>query len=235
MAVGAVLAVVSTQLHYPGYLMRFFPVTVMISCLALSACATLGQPDEKVAEPAPKLIEALPEDIGSFEYKGYRYFEDSSNGYTFRYANPKKRRMADVYVYPVSTQNADLDHEDLVMGSTRATIQAIAGAVKQGIYANFNLVGAATRARGFRTVARVEATYLSDNLASYTLVYQTEYDGTLLKIRVTMPDNESNRTSHEWDRFADTMFNKIVVELDDQQAAKLTNKPKSKTKTKNKV
>ncbi len=212
--------------------MRFIHVSVMISCLALSACATLVPPTEDVAEPAPKLIETLPEDIGSFEYQGYRYFEDSSNGYTIRYVNPQKRRLADVYVYPVATQNADLDHEDLVMGSTRATIQAIAGAVKQGIYDNFNLVGAATQARGFRTVARVEATYLSDNLASYTLVYQTEYDGTLLKIRVTMPDNESNRTSHEWDSFADTMFNKIVVELDQQQAAKPVKKHKIKTETK---
>jgi len=153
--------------------MRFISVSVMISCLALSACATLKQPTDKASEPAPKLIETLPEDIGSFEYEGYRYFEDSSNGYTIRYANPKKRRLADVYIYPVATQNENLDHEDLVMGSTRATIQAIAGAVKQGIYDNFNLVGAATQARGFRTVARVEATYLSDNLASYTLVYQT--------------------------------------------------------------
>jgi len=212
--------------------MRFLPVSVLISCLALSACATLEKPTEKAVEPAPELIDALPEDIESFEYKGYRYFDDSSNGYTFRYANPQKRRLADVYVYPVATQNADLDHEDLVMGSTRATIQAIAGAVKQGVYDNFNLVGAATQARGFRTVARVEATYLSDNLASYTLVYQTEYDGTLLKIRVTMPDNESNRTSLEWDRFANTMFNKIVGELDDQRAAKLTNKPKAKQKNK---
>jgi len=215
--------------------MRFLSVSIMISCLTLSACASLDKPGEKTSESAPTLIEALPEDIGSFEYEGYRYLDDSSNGYTFRYANPQKRRMADVYVYPVSTQNSDLDHEDLVMGSTRATIHAIAGAVKQGIYANFNLVGAATKARGLRTVARVEATYLSDNLASYTLVYQTEYDGTLMKIRVTMPDNESNRTSLEWDRFADTMFNKIVVGLDDQQAAELIKKPKNKIKTKNKV
>ena len=211
--------------------MRFLPVFVMISSLSLTACATLEQQTEKTAESPPKLIETLPEDIGSFEYQGYRYFKDNSDGYSIRYANLKKRRLADVYVYPVATQNANLDHEDLVMGSTRATILAIAGAVKQGIYDNFNLVGAATQARGIRTVARVEATYLNNNLASYTLVYQTEYDGTLLKIRVTMPDNESNRTSLEWDRFATTMFNKIVVELDEQQAAKPTKKSK-KPKTK---
>ncbi len=199
--------------------MRFLSITVLAACLALSACATLKKPTEKAPLPAPELIESLPQEIGTFDYEGYRYFENASNGYTFRYINPRKHRMADVYVYPVAEQNADLEHEDLVMGSTRATIQAIGAAVQEGHYANFNVLGAATQARGIRTVARVEATYLRQNLASYTLVYQTEYDGTLLKIRVSMPDNESNRSSAEWDEFANTMFNKIVNDLNQKRAA----------------
>lgn len=205
--------------------MRFLCLPVLVSCLTMSACATLKQPAEQKSLPAPSIIEVLPADIGSFEYEGYRYFEDESNGYTFRYTNPRKHRMADIYVYPVAEQNEDLQHEDLVMGSTRATIQAIGDAVKQGIYANFNVVGAATQARGLRTVARVEATYLRQNLASYTLVYQTEYDGTLLKIRVSMPDNESNRSSTEWDEFANIMFNKIVDELDGMRAKAAPSSP----------
>lgn len=199
--------------------MRFLTALVLASSLALSACATLKKTaaeDPKL--DAPDLIEALPAELGSFEYEGYRYFQDKSNGYTFRYTNEGKHRMADVYVYPVAEENADLKHDDLVMGSTRATIQAIGDAVSQGIYTNFNVVGAATQARGIRTVARVEATYLRQNLASYTLVYQTEYDGTLLKIRVSMPDNESNRSNSEWDEFAETMFNTIVEELDSARA-----------------
>ncbi|MFT6642163.1 MAG: hypothetical protein ACJAUZ_003167, partial [Flavobacteriaceae bacterium] len=79
---------------------------------------------------------------------------------------------------------------------------------------NFNVLDAATHAQGLRTVARVQATYLRQNLASYTLVYQTEYNGTLLKIRVTMPDNESNRDSREWDLFTDTVFQSVISELD---------------------
>lgn len=198
--------------------MRFPTVLILAASLTLSACATMKQPaEDAVAPEAPELIDALPAEVGSFNYEGYRYFNDSANGYTFRYTNSGKHRMADVYVYPVATENADLDHDDLVMGSTRATIQAIGDAVKQGIYTNFNVVGAATQARGIRTVARVEATYLRQNLASYTLVYQTEYDGTLLKIRVSMPDNESNRSNTEWDDFANTMFNTIVEELDNER------------------
>lgn len=205
--------------------MRFaLPSLLLLSSVILSACSSLpklgGDKDSANDQlPAPEMLEALPTEVGSFDYEGYRYFQDSSNGYTFRYSNPRKHRMADVYVYPVAEENQDLAHDALVMGSTRATIQAIGEAVKQGIYTNFNVVGAATQARGFRTVARVEATYLRQNLASYTLVYQTEYDGTLLKIRVSMPDNESNRSSEEWDKFANTMFNTIVEELDSQQAS----------------
>lgn len=202
--------------------MRLLTALVLVSSLALSACATLKQTtaEDTATADAPELIEALPPELGSFDYEGYRYFEDKSNGYTFRYTNESKHRMADVYVYPVATENTDLKHDDLVMGSTRATIEAIGDAVSQGIYTNFNVVGAATQARGIRTVARVEATYLRQNLASYTLVYQTEYDGTLLKIRVSMPDNESNRSNTEWDEFANTMFNTIVEDLDDSRIAK---------------
>lgn len=205
--------------------MRFPTVLLLATSLALSACATLKKPAEKEDTlDAPELIEVLPSEVGSFDYEGFRYFEDESNGYTFRYTNSGKHRMADVYVYPVATENEDLDHDDLVMGSTRATIQAIGDAVKQGIYTDFNVVGAATQARGIRTVARVEATYLRQNLASYTLVYQTEYDGTLLKIRVSMPDNESNRSNSEWDEFANTIFNTIVEELDESRTVKSSEK-----------
>lgn len=206
--------------------MHRFQILVLVSSLVLSSCATLKQPAENAELPAPDLIEVVPTEVGSFDYEGYRYFDDAATGYTLRYSNPRKLRMADVYVYPVAEQNQDLDHEDLVMGSTRATIQAIGDAVKQGLYANFNVVGAATQARGLRTVARVEATYLRENLASYTLVYQTEYDGTLLKIRVSMPDNESNRSSLEWDEFANTMFNTIVDQLDEKRG--LPNKSSTK-------
>ncbi len=197
--------------------MRSLTALVLASSLTLSACATLNKPGEETPPEAPELIDALPSEVGTFDYEGYRYFQDASNGYTIRYTNPRKHRMADVYVYPVAEENADLDHDSLVMGSTRATIAAIGDAVKQGIYTDFNVVGAATQARGLRTVARVEATYLRQNLASYTLVYQTEYDGTLLKIRLSMPDNESNRSSLEWDEFASTMFNTIVEELDESR------------------
>lgn len=199
---------------------------VLASLLVLSSCATLKTPTEEATQqeaPAPELVEALPKEIGSFDYEGHRFFEDESSGYTLRYSNRAKQRMADIYVYPVADQNQDLDHEDLVMGSTRATIAAIGDAVKAGLYANFNVVGAATQARGLRTVARVEATYLRQNLASYTLVYQTEYDGTLLKIRLSMPENEANRSSSEWDAFAETIFDSIVNELDDQRAAQNSN------------
>jgi hypothetical protein len=93
-------------------------------------------------------------------------------------------------------------------------MDAIGAAAKQGHYANYSVLNAAMHAQGLRTVARVQATYLRQNLASYTLVYQTEYKGTLLKIRVTMPDNDSNRNSREWDLFTDTVFQSVISELD---------------------
>ena len=167
-----------------------------------------------VPDDAPDIVARLPADIGSFTYEGFKHFSDGSGGFSVRYGNKRKRRLADVYVYPVATENREMAHEKLVLGSTQATMRAIGEAVRQGLYANFNVLTAATKARGVRTVARVQATYLRQNLASYTLVYQTEHEGTLLKIRLSMPDNESNRGSEEWDRFAERLFELIERDLD---------------------
>ena len=166
------------------------------------------------AKDEPEVLAELPRSIESFTYEGFKYFSDGSGGFSLRYANKRKRRLADVYVYPVADENREMAHEKLVLGSTQATMRAIGEAVRQGLYANFNVLTAATKPRGVRTVARVQATYLRQNLASYTLVYQTEHEGTLLKIRLSMPDNESNRTSAEWDRFAERLFELIERDLE---------------------
>jgi len=185
---------------------------LVLSVILNSACASVT-PVDTPALPEPALISALPETVDTFKLEGYKHFDDGSGGYSVRYANARKRRIADVYIYPVAEENSSLEHNQLVLGSTRATLQAIGEAARQGHYANFNVINAATQAKGVRTVARVQATYLRQNLASYTLVYQTEFDGTLLKIRLSMPDNESNRGSAEWDSFAEKMFDHVIDDL----------------------
>lgn len=205
--------------------MRLISTLALLGTVLLTtACATTASTPvvstetntqaEAPPPPEPALVKALPDTFESFELKGFKHFEDGSGGYSIRYANDRKRRIADLYVYPVAEENTNLAHNQLVLGSTRATLMAIGEATRQGHYANFNVINAATRAQGVRTVARVQATYLRQNLASYTLVYQTEHKGTLLKIRVTMPDNEFNRSSKEWDTFADSMFKKAISSLD---------------------
>jgi len=193
-------------------------IALVGSVVFLSACSTMKPAETEPVQPepreAPTLIKKLPETVESFSMQGYKYFGDGSGGYSVRYANKRKRRIADMYIYPVAKENTNLAHNQLVLGSTRATLQAIGEAAKQGHYENFNVLNAATRAQGLRTTARVQATYLRDNLASYTLVYQTEHKGTLLKIRVSMPDNDSNRKNSEWDKFADRMFKTAIRNLD---------------------
>lgn len=197
---------------------------LMIALLFTNACAAVTiTPEQPDSTEAPALLHTLPKAVESFDLRGYKYFNDGS-GYSIRYSNERKQRIADLYIYDVAEENASLDHEQLVVGSTRATMDAIGAAAAQGHYANFNVLDAATHVNGIRTVARVQATYLRENLASYTLVYQTEYQGTLLKIRVTMPDNDSNRASEEWDSFSNTVFQSVISELNNtnMEQAKLT-------------
>jgi len=185
---------------------------LVLATIFNTACASMT-PAEAPELQEPALISALPQTVDTFNLEGYKHFDDGSSGYSVRYTNVRKRRIADVYIYPVAEENSSLEHSQLVLGSTRATLQAIGEAASQGHYANFNVINAATQAKGVRTVARVKATYLRQNLASYTLVYQTEFDGTLLKIRLSMPDNESNRSSGEWDSFAEKMFDYVIDDL----------------------
>jgi len=216
--------------------MRFISIIALLGSVVItSACATTTPTGEEAItanasiqaeQPKPALVSALPDNVDSFDKKGFKHFEDGSGGFSVRYTNERKRRIADLYVYPVAEENANLEHSALVLGSTRATLMAIGEATRQGHYDNFNVLNAATRAQGLRTVARVKATYLRQNLASYTLVYQTEHNGTLLKIRVTMPDNETNRSSKEWDTFAETMFKEAISNLGGpDKAAKKTDDP----------
>lgn len=197
-------------------------IALVGSVAFLSACATTTPAEPEPTQetlPEPAMVKKLPENVDSFSLQGYKYFGDGSGGYSVRYANKQKRRIADMYIYPVAEENSNMEHSQLVLGSTRATLLAIGEAAKQGHYENFNVINAATRAQGLRTTARVQATYLRDNLASYTLVYQTEHKGTLLKIRLSMPDNESNRANAEWDRFADRMFKTAIKNLEHPESA----------------
>lgn len=190
--------------------------SLMAGCASISSPEAPSTPEtpQAVIPDDPSLIETLPEQVESFDYEGFKYFKKVEAGYTVRYTNKRKKRMADVYIYPVADENLKLGHSQLVMGSTRATLKAIGQAVSRGLYSNFNVIGAATHARGDRTIARVQTTYVRQNLASYSILYQTEHNGTLVKIRVTMPDNETNRQSGEWDRFALTMLDLVAKDLD---------------------
>jgi len=206
-----------------------FSLSLTLIATLLTSCASLQAPDKtnvataSAEQPAPlpqaELVASLPKSVESFDLIGAEAFDNTGDGVTLRYANARKMRRADVFVYPVAEKNLNLAHPELVYGSTQATMQAIAQAVQQGIYQNLNVLDAATKGNGLRTIARVQATYLRNNLASYTLVYQTEHDGTMVKIRVTMPDNETNRGSREWDRFADQVLKSITRHLDLENAA----------------
>ena len=122
---------------------------VVLALSFLSACASTnpapnvsGDASQTENKAEPSLIQALPESIESFDYVNYRYFDDAGDGYQLRYSNQRKRRIASVFVYPVDEENKTLEHNQLVLGSTRATMQALGEAVKQGHYVNFNVVDA---------------------------------------------------------------------------------------------
>jgi len=119
------------------------PIALTVSLLfsTLSGAVTL-EVEEPSVQSEPELMSKMPKVVDSFTLQGYKYFNDGS-GYSIRYSNPRKQRMADLYIYEVAEENASLKHSDLVVGSTRATMQAISSAAKQGHYDNYNVIHAA--------------------------------------------------------------------------------------------
>jgi len=144
----------------------FMPIKTSLSitlmAVLLSSCATLKAPEQdqdvtaSTQEPAElpqaELVASLPKEVESFELAGAQAFDTDGDGVTVRYANPRKHRRADVFVYPVAEKNKKLAHPELVFGSTQATMQAIAQAVQEGIYQNLNVIDAATKANGFKAI-----------------------------------------------------------------------------------
>jgi len=191
---------------------------VLAAVFAMSGCSTMAGANKPVdadaVDPAkktlkegekrkaPAIITSLPPEVESFSYQGYRFLEEKSDSYAIRYANRRKHRMADVFVYEVSEGNRNLEHAQLVMGSTRATLRGLADAVKQGLYSNFNVLGG--------------------------VLYQTEYNGTLIKVRVSMPDNETNRANREWDRTAEVLIDNIITHIESTGKADTANSKKKK-------
>ena len=63
-------------------------------------------------------------------------------------------------------------------------------------------------------IVRCKLSMLRENLKIVSYLYVTEHKGKLLKIRITLPDNEINRSREDIENFAIEMFINIMDNID---------------------
>lgn len=160
------------------------------------------------------IMEVLPDSIEGFSYVGSATYPQPW-GYSLRYRSGASRwTHSDIYIYPAPKADKPQSHQELVVGMTRQALEEIDYAKQRGAYSSFQILDQRKFTLNGKMATRIDMVLVKDNLVSYSLLYVTESQGKLLKVRMTMPDNEANRNNARWQRFAETVFNTIMANMD---------------------
>src|SRR5690606_30778517 len=118
-------------------------------------------------------------------------------GYSLRYIkNNENSHYADIYVWGTPPQIANYTHREIVYAVTTAAVQDIHTIAEEGYYREIELLE--RLAYGEETILTMHKISMKkDNLAVLSFLYVSEYKGNLLKARISMPDNEFNRSRED--------------------------------------
>jgi hypothetical protein len=191
-------------------------VTLVILAIALASCASPNnqRPDQVTHGEHYPILDVLPRRIEGFTYEGSSTYPDPL-GYSLRYQNDNNlHAFADIYLYPAPPGAASFTHEEIVVGVTNEALQEIDYFKQRGLYSEFKIISSGTFEIQGKTVSRVEIHLVKNNLVLYSLLYVTESDGKLIKARMSMPNNDANRTNEAWTRFIKSAFATIINNID---------------------
>lgn len=180
--------------------------------LCLTGCVSFGLNVEN-KNNKPEILDILPTNIDEFNYVGYQVYPEKSLGYSIRYAIVNIG-YADVYIYPVPKAALELDSKEIVIESTKAAITDIQYFVSKGIYSEFKVLSQKFSENNGVITTKIEGSFVKNNLQLYTMLYLTEHSGMLLKARISVNDNETNRSSTGWDSFVGKLFGLITANIE---------------------
>ena len=137
------------------------------------------------APPEAQWIE-FPLSIGVLHQDGTQKYEDPSLGYTVRYYDESKANLVDVYVYPVAEEVASRGHQERVATYLYASQRDIHAAVSAGYYLRNEELGIDAFLLEGKQVLRSRHQLQTASGELYSLIYVTEVDGTVVKIRASV-------------------------------------------------
>jgi hypothetical protein len=197
--------------------MKILKLTALILLVSiLAACVTPVSKDRyaQAYEERFQIQNVLPVSIEGFSYQGAIAYPDPW-GYSLRYEYGENHMVySDIYIYPVPSEMAKYNQNEIVNGMTNAALREIDLLKQRGAYSEFEVVGTTTTHLLGEYLKRVDIYLVKHNLASYSLLFLTEKDGKLIKARMTMPDNEANRNNVTWQKFINEIFSIIIENID---------------------
>lgn len=160
-----------------------------------------------------EIIPLLPRVLEGYEYLDVYVYPSEEYGYSIRYVYDA-HNYADIYIYPVPEQVKDLGHKDIVYGMTGHAVSEIELAKEKGLYQDFEILNERAFDSAGAISSKVSARLRKKGRDMYTILYLTENSDKLIKARITMPDNTSNRANTAWDLFVSKLFGFIVDNID---------------------
>jgi hypothetical protein len=182
----------------------------------LTACATPSKINSATesSENTFSIVAVLPSNIEGFVFQSVKKYPDPW-GYSLRYEfEANNITYADVYIYPVQKGEEGRSHENIVDTMYNQSIAEIRYATQQGGYSEYSIIKNKSFRVSARKVIRADVFLVKNNLESYSLVFVTESNSKLMKVRMTMTDNESNRKNDNWQRFVESIYAIIINNID---------------------
>jgi len=192
----------------------------LILVLSMAGCTQnvmepVDQNNQSIVEnkEAEQLLEVVPHQLHGFVYTTTQTYPEPW-GYSFRFIHESNPRIhADIYVYPVPENLNLIDSKRIVLEMASQSLQEIDEAAKQGSYSDYQLIRNSSIEINGHFVTRSDIYLIRSNLAVYSLLFLTESKGTLIKARISMPDNETNRSGSQWEEFVREMFSAILIHI----------------------
>lgn len=185
---------------------HYFLVIISILCLQLGC-----SPKDHKGEP--DIVKYLSKDLEGYQLVKARTHKEG-RVFSIRYNKVKEsNHSADVYIWP-KPKNANANHQDFVSAATQRGIRDIFSLQKSGHYENVKILEQGQLKVDDTIITKSSLSFLKRNLSTISHLYITQVEDKILKVSISLPNNETNLSRSDIDIFS----SKILLEIKSQLA-----------------
>ncbi len=191
---------------------------VLFITLYLAGCShpVNTQANQSTLAKAPPIVQKIPKEVQGYHYVAFKDF-GGAMGLSLRYDKEKEiRHNADVYVWSVPENLKEESHRVKVYVETIGALKGIFLFAEAGHYSNIKFLekGAYGVEEAMTTVHKMSMRKSGEDILSF--LYVSEYQGHMLKVRISMLDTGFNRARKDMNQFVHQIFTDIIAILKEQ-------------------